>query len=209
VRYQFDLGGAQTALIGASERSNGALIFYTYDFAAHDLQPVGEIPSSGVYGFALGYVDGHHYAYTATNSGTIRQYELDGSSGTVTGELVRTFNVGSEAEGLVVDDETGQLYVSEENVGLWRYDASADGGASRALVDAVGSGGHLTADLEGLAIYHESDGSGVLIASSQGEDAFEFYDTTTNAWLGTLELEGVTHTDGIDVTNANLGGSLF
>jgi myo-inositol-hexaphosphate 3-phosphohydrolase len=207
VRYQFDLGGAQTALIGASERSDGDLIFYTYDFAARDLRPVGEVSSSGVYGFALGYVDGRHYAYAATNSGTIRQYELDGSSGTVTAQLVRTFNVGSEAEGLVVDDQMGQLYVAEENVGIWRYDASAEAGTSRVLVDKVGSGGHLTADVEGLAIYHESDGSGILIASSQGEDAFEFYDTATNAWLGTLELKGVTHTDGLDVTNANLGGA--
>jgi myo-inositol-hexaphosphate 3-phosphohydrolase len=207
VRYQFDLGGTETAIIGASERSDGDLIFYTYDFAARDLRPVGEVSASGVYGFALGYVDGKHYAYAATNSGTIRQYELDGSSGTVTAQLVRTFNVGSEAEGLVIDDETGQLYVAEENVGIWRYDASADAGTSRVLVDQVGSGGHLTADVEGLAIYHESDGSGILIASSQGEDAFEFYDTATNAWLGTLELEGVTHTDGLDVTNANLGGA--
>lgn len=207
VRYQFDLGGTKTAIIGASERSDGDLIFYTYDFAAHDLRPVGEVSSSGVYGFALGFVDGKHYAYAATNSGTIRQYELDGSSGTVAAQLVRTFNVGSEAEGLVVDDQTGQLYVAEENVGIWRYDASAEAGTSRVLVDKVGSGGHLTADVEGLAIYHESDGSGILIASSQGEDAFESYNTETNAWLGTLELEGVTHTDGIDVTNANLGGA--
>jgi myo-inositol-hexaphosphate 3-phosphohydrolase len=207
VRYQFDLGGTQTAIIGASDRGTDTLVFYTYDFAAHDLQPVGEISSSGADGFALGYVDGQYYAYAVTTGGTVRQYELDGDSGMVTGQLVRTFSVGSQAEGMTADDETGQLYVSEESTGIWRYDASANGGTSRVLVDKVGSGGHLTADVEGLTIYHESDGSGVLIASSQGSDAFEFYDTGTNAWLGQLELEGVTHTDGIDVTNANLGGA--
>lgn len=31
------------------------------------------------------------------------------------------------AEGCVVDDETGALYIAEEDVGLWRYAAEPDG----------------------------------------------------------------------------------
>jgi myo-inositol-hexaphosphate 3-phosphohydrolase len=208
VRYQFNLGGTPTTLIAATDRPNTDFVFYTYDFANHDLRSIGTAESGSSYGLSLGYVDGTYYAYGTTDSGgAVRQYALDGSSGTVTATLVRTIAVGGRVEGVTVDDETGQLYVSEESVGIWRYDASANGGTSRVLVDKVGTGGHLTADVEGLAIYHKDDGTGFLIASSQGEDAFEFYDTTTNAWRGTLALDGVTHTDGIDATNANLGGA--
>ena len=35
--------------------------------------------------------------------------------------MVRSFAIGSEAEGCVADDETGALYVSQEDVALWRY----------------------------------------------------------------------------------------
>jgi 3-phytase len=208
VRYQFNLGGTPVELIGATDRANTNIVFYDYDFAKRDLTPIGTIESGQSYGFALGYVDGTYYAYGTTDGGgTVNQYALDGSSGTIKGTLVRTISVGSRVEGVAVDDETGQLYVSEEDVGIWRYDASANGGTGRVLVDKVGTGGHLTADVEGLAIYRHDDGTGLLMASSQGEDAFEVYETATNAWRGTLSVDGVTHTDGIDVTNVNLGGA--
>ena len=44
---------------------------------------------------------------------------------------MRTFSVGSEAEGCVADDDTGALYISEENEALWRYSAEPDGGTTR------------------------------------------------------------------------------
>ena len=50
------------------------------------------------------------------------------------------FKVGSEAEGCVVDDENRALYIDEENVGTWRYDADASGGEQRTMVDASSEG---------------------------------------------------------------------
>ena len=44
------------------------------------------------------------------------------------GKPVREFYLGSEGEGCEVDDATGALYISEEDVGIWRYDLTAPTG---------------------------------------------------------------------------------
>jgi hypothetical protein len=89
-------------------------------------------------------------------------------------------------------------------------------------IDTTGGGGHLAADVEGLAIYSASGGAGYLVASSQGDDAFVVYERrpphehrltfeiAANAALG---IDAVSDTDGIDVTSFGLGsafpGGLF
>ena len=79
----------------------------------------------------------------------MEQWELfDNGSGKVDGVRVRSFDVGSQTEGMVADDQLGYLYVGEEDVGIWRYGAEptdpADN-ANRFLVDSTngGAGGHL------------------------------------------------------------------
>jgi 3-phytase len=76
-----------------------------------------------------------------------------------------------------------------------------------------GDRGDLTeADIEGLAIYYRG-GGGYLLASSQGSDEFVVYERGgTNAYVTTFSVDaravdGVSHTDGIDVTNAALGAA--
>ncbi len=75
-------------------------------------------------------------------------------------------------------------------------------------------GDNLTADVEGLSIYYGPGDSGYLIASSQGSDNFVVYDRAgDNSFVGIfhivaddiLGIDGVSETDGLDVTAANLG----
>ncbi len=70
------------------------------------------------------------YGISVTIGGTVNEFELTDpdADGLLSSTTVRTFSVGSEAEGCVVDDETGALYISEENRALWRYSAEPDGG---------------------------------------------------------------------------------
>ena len=72
---------------------------------------------------------------------------------------MRQFSVGSTTEGCVADDEVGHFYVAEEDVAIWKYGAEPGAGTSRTKVDGAG-GGRLTADIEGLAIYYASNGTG-------------------------------------------------
>jgi 3-phytase len=92
-------------------------------------------------------------------------------SNRVDARKVRSFTVGSQTEGCVVDDTAGVLYIAEEAVGIWKYGAEPEAGNARTPVDSAG-GGHLVADIEGLIIADTGNGTGYLIASSQGDNSY-------------------------------------
>ncbi|HET6565603.1 MAG TPA: phytase, partial [Xanthomonadales bacterium] len=126
---------------------------------------------------------------------------------------VREFKLDTQTEGCVADDETGDLYIGEEDVGIWKYSAEPDAGEARVAVDSVADG-NLTDDVEGLAIYFGPNGSGYLIASNQGADSYAVYERAgDNKFLGLFHvvadadtgIDGASETDGLDVTSANLG----
>jgi myo-inositol-hexaphosphate 3-phosphohydrolase len=95
--------------------------------------------------------------------------------GRVEGRQVRAFAVGSQTEGCVADDALGRFYIGEEAVGIWRYGAEPGAGDMRTLVDSADQRGHLTSNVEGLALAHGADGSGYLVASSQGSSTYALY----------------------------------
>jgi myo-inositol-hexaphosphate 3-phosphohydrolase len=100
----------------------------------------------------------------------VTQFELLDADldGELEGMPVRSFSVGSESEGCVADDDTGALYLSEENVALWRYSAEPDGGTTREAVDVLAAaGGHLVNDIEGVTLVDQPDGAGFVIVSVQ------------------------------------------
>jgi 3-phytase len=146
--------------------------------------------------------------------GAFRQWRLVAKDGRVGVELVRTFGAGSQSEGCVADDETGALYVGEEDVGLWRYSAEPTGGNERRLVDSTTAPGRLAADVEGIGLVSGADGRGYLVVSNQGADNYAvyrregnnelvgFFDVVANDALG---IDGVSETDGLAVTGSSLG----
>ncbi len=163
-------------------------------------------------------VTGRLYAIVVSIAGQVRQFEIRDidNDGLLDGLLVRQFAVGSEAEGCVADDDRGTLYISEENVGLWRYGAEPAAGADRTAVDTVDPGGHLVPDVEGVTLVDLPDGSGYLIASAQNaadpnNSYFVTYDRETEAYVRSFRVvDGPTsddcdRTDGITAVAANLG----
>ncbi len=157
---------------------------------------------------------GNFYVYINDTDGLVKQWQLvDAGNGKVGANLVREFNVGSQTEGCTADDETGDLYIGEENVALWRYSAEPDSGDARTLVDSIDSG-NLTADVEGVSIYYGPNGTGYIIASNQGADNYAVYERQgDNKFIGLFHIvadeatgiDGASETDGLDVTSANLG----
>lgn len=213
------LGGRDVVLVGANDRSTNTLRFWTLDPASGRLTSAeaGRLPTLVPnYGFCLGRdVGGRHlYAFvSAEEAGGMQQFELDLSSGQVAARLVRSFDVGSQSEGCVIDDATGALYVGEEDVGIWRYDVDPATGTRRTAIDRVG-GGRLTADVEGLAAARGADGRGVLVVSSQGDSSFAVYDLDGgHAYRGSFQIrredggsvDGVTETDGVAVAAGDFG----
>jgi 3-phytase len=219
IRYNFPLGGQSVALVTVSDRTHHTIAAYKVNPTTRGLENVGAISTQfgEPYGTCMYHspVSGKYYAFVNNQSGEVEQWELfDNGSSRVDGSLVRTFDVGSQTEGCVADDRLADFYIGEEATGIWKYGAEPGDGIARTQVDKTGSGGHLTADVEGLTLYYASDGTGYLIASSQGSDEFVVYlREGNNDYVKTFKIvagngiDEVTNTDGIDVTNFPLGSS--
>ncbi len=237
IRYNFPLGSAKVALVGFTDRATKPyrLVFYKVNPATRTMTQVGT-PAISTHqtimprGFAMYHSPntGKYYAFV-TDSGKTDQYEIDGSTGTVTLKLVRELpKTATSSEGLVADDEKAFLYLAEEKntsdpastVGhIWRFNADpAASGTPTQIAATTNGGGVLTPDIKGLTMYYAAGGKGYLIAASQGKvpgqnySSFGVFDRATGAFKGSFALTGsgcaideVAGEDGIDVTNFNLG----
>lgn len=221
LRDGFQLGGESATIVAASNRTTKTIALYRIDPRERRLVPVadGVIPTglSDPYGLCMyrSAESGEVYVFINDSAdGAFRQWRLVARGDRVGVELVRSFGAGSQSEGCVADDDTGALYVGEEDVGLWRYLAEPTGGNERRLVDSTTAPGRLQADVEGIGLVRAADGKGYLVVSNQGADNYAvyrregnnefvgFFDVVANDATG---IDGVSETDGLDVTGAALG----
>lgn len=218
LRYNFPLGGEPTTIVAASNRRGDTIEIFRLDEATRELLHITarDIETNiDVYVLCM-YVSaasGKYYVFVNGEDGEIQQWELfDNGEGQVDASLVREFEVESQPEGCVADDEMGYLYVAEEDEAIWRFVAEPDRPAESIEIARVGGDNPLEDDIEGLALYYTSDGGGYLIASSQGSDDYVVFSREeTPRYLGRFKIvasetiDGTSGTDGIDVTNAALG----
>ena len=207
-----------TAIVASANRADDSIAVYAVDQSSRLLRNVAAarlLVDFDVYGSCLyrSQVTGQLYVFLTSKSGEVEQWRLfEVVPGHVGVRKVRHFDVGSQVEACVADDERGYVYIGEEAVGIWRYAAEPTGSMVRHMVDSTGDNGFLTADVEGLTLSYGPEGAGYLIASSQGSDEFVVYRRDGgNEYVATFQIvEGngidrVTHADGIDVMVANLG----
>jgi 3-phytase len=127
-----------------------------------------------------------------------------------------SLSLSSQVEGCVFDEMQNALFIGEEDVGLWRVNFSGTTPSEPILIDRAGSGSGLVADVEGVGLWAGLDGSGYLVVSSQLADRYMVYERAApNRLVGAFSIgpradgavDGVTHTDGLEVTAATLGPS--
>ncbi|HLP87963.1 MAG TPA: phytase [Nostocaceae cyanobacterium] len=191
--------------------------------------PTSQEEESHAYGLALyrSPITNDYYVFVnRRNTGDVAQLKLvDNGSGKITTEFVRGFTVtpppeieGAElqTEGMVVDQETGYLYIGQENVGLWKFEAEPTGNNQGKLIDRIKEfgGSNLVDDVEGLTIYYGADGKGYLLVSSQGDNTFAVYSREgNNEFIGRFgvgnngSIDSVQESDGADVINVPLGSN--
>ncbi|MGQ7959716.1 phytase [Pseudomonas sp. SP16.1] len=215
LRPGFRLGSATVDLAVASHRDHNALHFFAIDRASGELSDLGQAPTSltDIYGLCLFQEpDGAIHAIANDKDGSFLQYRLDGSSGRVQASLARRFKLASQPEGCVADDRNQRLFVGEEDVAVWTLDARAEAPAE--LQQVIAAGDAVQADIEGLAFY-QGEQRDYLVISSQGNDSYVVLDgQAPYAVRGALRIgldaargiDGVSETDGLEVTSANLGG---
>jgi 3-phytase len=207
-------------IVAASDRSDKTqahIALFRLNTATARLEPLGRVPAGAgeAYGMCLWATPhvaggGALTAFIVIKDGTIRQIELDAA--TATGRIVRTMKLATQSEGCVVDPRTARLYVAEEDVGIWRFDARPQ--ASPVPVKlAAADGKRLVADVEGLAIATQGGGhGGWLVASSQGDNAYTLYALADERFAGRFRIaEGrlgsTQETDGIAVMTGDFGPS--
>ncbi|MBC7921582.1 MAG: phytase, partial [Ferruginibacter sp.] len=232
VEYGFSLNGQPTDIAVVTERLTNRLRI----FRLPNLQPVdggglpvfeGE-PQRAPMGIAL-YKrpsDGAVFAIVGrkegpTNGSYLWQYRLESDGPEkVRATLVRKFGRWSgkkEIESIVVDDQLGYVYYSDETVGVRKYHADPDRGDDRELALFATTG--FTSDHEGLSIYQTDARTGYILVSDQQASQFHLFrreGTPTNPHdhrLVRIVKLSLVESDGSEVTSQALGprfpGGLF
>ena len=202
-----------TVLVGASERTDPAtakVALFTLDPDSGKLRRAATIdvgPGEG-YGFCMG--PGRSGAdvmlYSPVKDGSLHGQALRWNGGEPVVETVFRHKLATQPEGCVVDPRDGTLYVGEEMAGIWRFSMDGTPGELVAAVDNA----MLVADVEGLAIAPEGESGGLLVASSQGDNAYAVFRLPGMEPVGRFRIAAgavgsAEETDGIDLKLGDFG----
>ena len=201
----------------ASNRSNNSLSVFEIDKRGHMTQ-LGHISTTlnDIYGMCLFVSGGIAHVFANDTSGRFERYSVSISPDkAVDGHLTQSFSLPSQPEGCVVDTKTSTAYLGEEGAGIWALDITSNSNQPQFIAEIEAP---VEADIEGLALF-DVDSQTYLIASSQGNNSYAIYHVHTEnpevlELMGLVQItadkatqiDGVSETDGLDVTNANLGG---
>lgn len=221
LRDGFRLGERDVTLVTASNRTDKTIAIYRLDHDSGELESVADGPQpTGMhdpYGLCMyrSPRNGDTYVFVNGDETVKKQWRLiDAGAGRVRTELVRELAFESQTEGCVADDAAGLLYVGEEDVALWKLSAEPDGGDAMTAVDRVDGNPAIKDDIEGVGLYDLGEGRGYLVVSSQGNDSYAVYRREgEQEYIGSFVvasdpargIDGISETDGLDVSSRNLG----
>ncbi len=165
--------------------------------------------SGEVYGFCMYKSPSTQkiFAFMNSKEGDVEQWELFASDSLVDARLVRSFQLGTQVEGMVADDDNQVVFIGEEVDGIWKFDAEPNGRPEgvKLAKSSETDNENISFDIEGLSIYYLPDGDGYLLASSQGNYSYAVYERQApHKYLGSFriadgEVDGAEETDGIDI----------
>jgi 3-phytase len=201
-------------LVG-SNRTYGTLDFYYFDPSSLSFDFIDNVRAKSgheAYGACLyKSSNGVIYGVLTYVQGGFDQWKLDVSRKDKKLKHIRYVNLNSKSEGCVFDDKRNILFVAEEDIGIWVFNAE-EKNKDKWLLDRVRKGSALVADVEGLAVYNSEHTSDYLIASSQGDNTFVFYNLDNDfsfekkvSIKASKGIDKVTHTDGVEVIATYLG----
>jgi 3-phytase len=217
-REGFPFPGASAPLVVAADQSQ-ALAAYVVDAPTQRLRRVdtGTLRAAN---FAPRTValyrsasTGRFFAFAASTTGVVQQFELRSNDGGVDGTPVRTFDVGGAVIGAVADERQGFLFLVQQNTAVWRYGAEPTAGDQRTAVALAGEG-TFSAPLGGVGLYTLPDGDGYLLAASTGADQiFAFRRQPPHTLVGTFSvgssangtIDEVTGTRSMEASSVALG----
>ncbi|WP_461642021.1 phytase [Labilibaculum euxinus] len=216
IRQNIKTGQGSIDIAACSNRSSNTLDFYSIEKDGSLHQFENAIPvemKDEVYGFCLSKNQDQLYAFVNSTFGNIEQWEIVPEGKKISAKLVRRLKLASKTEGMVSDDEAGILFIGEEAKGIWKIsiDPNSTKGFELLSQSTVDKNENIYEDIEGLCIYKQSNGSGYLIASSQGNYSYAVFERKApHNYLGSFRIgdgviDGAEETDGVEAINLNLG----
>lgn len=226
IHTKFAFRGDSITLVGATNRTDNTINLWKVNTENGELEQLSfsnevKPKTTDVYGFAFfrsltaprPEFKNLFYAITIGTDGRLEQWELHDDNGQIRARYSRVLKFDTKCEGMVADDETGNLFVGEEGVGIWKMPALPALGDKKELIADI-TKIKMEADVEGLAIYYGAGNKGYLIASSQGNNSYAvFTREDNNRYLGSFMItsgngiDGTSDTDGIEVMNLSLGSA--
>lgn len=220
IAYGLMINGKKTDIAVVTERKKKQIRVYSLP----DLEPVDnggisvfeDSEQKDPMGIALytNPADGKTYVIVGRKEGPsgsyLYQYELTGSNGTVTAKRVRKFGNYSEKkeiEAIMVDNELGYVYYSDETSGIRKYYADPQKGNEEL---AFFGQKDFKRDHEGIALYRTNEKQGYILISDQQANKFVVYRREGNTgahdhkMIATIPFSSI-ECDGADAVNFNFG----
>ena len=222
ITYDFDLNGKKVDIAIATERKQNKIRI----FSLPDLKP---LDNGGIAVFEdsdlkdpMGIAIYTHpttqkvYAIVGRKEGTsgsyLYQYELKANNGSIQANLVRKFGNYSgkkEIEAIMVDNELGYVYYSDETVGIRKYYADPEKGNDELALFGTED---FKRDHEGIALYKTSKTEGYILVSDQQANNFIVYPREGSNGANEHEMIAkipfsTIECDGADAVNFNIGNT--
>ncbi len=214
LRQDVWIHGSRYNLVVASNKTRKSLDLYHLDPNTLSLKllsrsVIKQSPMSKAYGVCLGMNQNKElFALISIKKDKFYQYKIVNRGASIKLQYVRPIAVTGTSEGCVVDEHYGVAYIAEEERGLWSVDLTT---GEMKLVQEVGLN-NLNEDLEGIALYRQKNGEGLIVLSSQGNHSYAIFDRknperylTSFRVGGSSSIDPVSDTDGIEIVNAPLG----
>lgn len=207
LRQGVTVGDWQGDLAVASNRTNNSVAVYEIE-ASGQVNELGSFPSEldEPYGICMGTLGGQMMVTVTHKTGDAVFYAL--SSPTTVAKTYR-LKFDTQLEGCVFDEPTNQIFIGEEEAGIWAATFTGGSFSTPEAVDMIGSPSGLVADVEGLSIYRRGDDA-YLVASSQGDNSYALYTLADKQFVGRFrvtagQFDSTEETDGLAASGASLG----
>lgn len=198
------------SILGGSNRTDNAIDLFEIDAKGKiKKEPLGKIQLGNYepYGFCLGKSkDNLLNIYVNNKEGELFHFKVD-SKGDLSNMKKRFLKFETQLEGMVVDDDKEQLYIGEEEKGIWLCDAfNLKSKYTEFLSQSTEANPYIRFDIEGLALL----GDKYLLASIQGNFSYAVFNRINKKYItsfkinGKGSIDGVEETDGIEIMNSPL-----
>lgn len=207
--------GGYDTLIASSNRTTNTVDILTLREGGK-LEMLGSYPTNvEPYGLCVGLPNNKEALRVLLNykDGRVEITDVMFENGQMKTELQYVLNISGQLEGCVFDEEAQEMFIGQEDGGVWRY-PMVDPVGKGELQGPLGAETGLVGDLEGMDVYVTSENRKFLITSSQGDFTYVAFEIMPDSLkplkkfriADNLEngVDGVQETDGLAVTNVSL-----